>query len=109
MSETAWFPDYRLTSSFLFLLSCLLCSIIFLFCDETAQNEQGKRKVNRPTLFFMIHCGLSLVNNVLWANWNSSLNSHIVIVGNPLQKVFLFFSFSFYVSFFVSFFLYPLK
>jgi len=47
-------------------------------------NEQGKRCVERPTIFFMPHCGQTLYNNVIWANW--SCLSRIVIVGNSFGK-----------------------
>ncbi|XP_078363059.1 SRR1-like protein isoform X2 [Oculina patagonica] len=44
-------------------------------------NEEGKRKVESLTLFFMLHCGKPLYNSVLWANWGPGL-SNVVILGN---------------------------
>jgi len=44
-------------------------------------NEVGKRSVRVPTLFYMIHCPMQLYNNVVWANWGSSLRN-VAIVGN---------------------------
>jgi len=34
-----------------------------------------------PTIFYMPHCGRTLSNNVLWANWGSSL-SKVLLLGN---------------------------
>ena len=34
-----------------------------------AVNEEGKRRVARPTIAFMPHCCQALYNNLLWANW----------------------------------------
>jgi len=43
-------------------------------------NEEGKRKVIHPTLFYMPHCGKALYNNVIWANWECL--SSIALIGN---------------------------
>lgn len=50
-------------------------------CSLIQQNEEGKRKVESFTLFFMLHCGKPLYNSVLWANWGPAL-SNVVILGN---------------------------
>jgi hypothetical protein len=47
------------------------------------ENEEGKRRVNRLTLFYMPHCGRALYNNVIWANWDSLEN--ICILGNSFE------------------------
>mmetsp|Transcript_925 Transcript_925/g.1689 ORF Transcript_925/g.1689 Transcript_925/m.1689 type:complete len:248 (-) Transcript_925:48-791(-) len=47
-------------------------------------NEQCKRKVERPTLFYMPHCARAMYNNVVWANWGSSLAS-VAILGNSFS------------------------
>eukprot|EP00978_Attheya_sp_CCMP212_P005125 scaffold11322_cov45-Attheya_sp.AAC.2 len=53
-------------------------------------NEQGKRKIEKNTFFFMPHCPMRLYSNVLWANWNqhlfdSSQQGRILIFGNSFQ------------------------
>jgi hypothetical protein len=47
--------------------------------------QQGKRKVENPTIFFMPHCGQGLYNNVLLANWGPSLE-HIFVLGNSFHR-----------------------
>jgi len=49
------------------------------------ENEEGKRQVTRPTLFFMPHCPQALYNNVLWSNWGLGL-SRVLILGNSLRN-----------------------
>ena len=49
------------------------------------QNEEGKRKVKRRTLFFMPHCDLWLYSNVLWANWAPAGLAATVIAGNSFS------------------------
>ncbi|XP_063848983.1 SRR1-like protein [Scylla paramamosain] len=51
------------------------------------RNEEGKRKVVETTLFFLPHCGKELYNNLLWTNWNPSLLSRCVIVGNSFSTI----------------------
>lgn len=51
------------------------------------RNEEGKRKAEGKTLFFLPHCGKALYNNLLWANWNASSLSHCVIIGNSLSSI----------------------
>ncbi|XP_040432472.1 SRR1-like protein [Cygnus olor] len=35
------------------------------------ENEEGKhRGPGGPTLFYMVHCGKALYNNLLWRNWS---------------------------------------
>jgi hypothetical protein len=45
-------------------------------------NQQGKRIVNEPTLFFMPHCPLSLYTNVLYTNWGRL--GRVFVFGNSL-------------------------
>ncbi|XP_020629792.1 SRR1-like protein isoform X2 [Orbicella faveolata] len=54
-------------------------------CSLIEHNEEGKRKVDSSTLFFMLHCGKPLYNSVLWANWGPGL-SNVVILGNRLTS-----------------------
>ncbi|XP_069070795.1 SRR1-like protein [Pleurodeles waltl] len=49
------------------------------------ENEEGKRGVDSPTLFYMIHCGKALYNNLLWKNWSVDSLSKVVIIGNSFQ------------------------
>eukprot|EP00057_Strongylocentrotus_purpuratus_P003326 XP_003726417.1 PREDICTED: SRR1-like protein [Strongylocentrotus purpuratus] len=49
------------------------------------KNEEGKRQVTEPTLFFMPHCGKPLYNNLLWANWGQRL-SNLIILGNSFNN-----------------------
>ena len=44
-------------------------------------NEEGKRTVDKTTVFFMPHCPMQLYNNVIWANWSLNL-SNVIVVGN---------------------------
>ncbi|XP_019805739.2 SRR1-like protein [Tursiops truncatus] len=48
-----------------------------------SENEEGKRSVyGEPTVFYMLHCGTALYNNLLWRNWSIDALSKMVIVGN---------------------------
>ncbi|XP_033123502.1 SRR1-like protein [Anneissia japonica] len=49
-------------------------------------NEEGKRRVYKPTIFFMPHCGKPLYNNLLWCNWGNSL-ANLIIIGNSFQQL----------------------
>ncbi|XP_035659401.1 SRR1-like protein [Branchiostoma floridae] len=50
------------------------------------KNEEGKRPVNRRTLFYMPHCGKPLYNNLLWSNWGPQL-SNLAVLGNSLSNM----------------------
>jgi len=45
------------------------------------KNDEGKRKIcnNGVTLVYFPHCSSQLVNNFIWANWNTSIHSCIVL------------------------------
>ncbi|XP_023976711.2 SRR1-like protein [Physeter macrocephalus] len=50
------------------------------------ENEEGKRSVyGEPTVFYMLHCGTALYNNLLWRNWSIDALSKMVIVGNSFR------------------------
>ncbi|NXL95861.1 SRR1L protein, partial [Alectura lathami] len=50
------------------------------------ENEEGKRGVQgSPTLFYMVHCGKALYNNLLWRNWSVGALSNMVIIGNSFK------------------------
>lgn len=46
------------------------------------ENEEGKRQAKKPTLFYLLHCGKALYNNLLWKNWDKEYLTHIIIIGN---------------------------
>lgn len=46
------------------------------------ENEEGKRQANKPTLFYLLHCGKALYNNLLWKNWGKQFLIQIIIIGN---------------------------
>ena len=50
------------------------------------ENEVAKRKCSKSTLFYMPHCGKSLYNNLLWANWGINLDD-VVIIGNSFTRM----------------------
>ncbi|XP_058895505.1 SRR1-like protein isoform X1 [Kogia breviceps] len=50
------------------------------------ENEEGKRSVHgEPTVFYMLHCGTALYNNLLWRNWSIDALSKMVIMGNSFR------------------------
>ncbi|XP_072243088.1 SRR1-like protein isoform X2 [Leuresthes tenuis] len=49
------------------------------------ENEEGKRPVTKPTLFYMMHCGKALYNNLLWRNWRAQSLSQVMIIGNAFS------------------------
>ncbi|XP_076063870.1 SRR1-like protein isoform X3 [Oratosquilla oratoria] len=50
--------------------------------NVSEENEEGKRRITCPTLFYMPHCGKALYNNLLWANWTLSSLANCIIIGN---------------------------
>ncbi|KAF5929174.1 hypothetical protein HPG69_019194 [Diceros bicornis minor] len=51
-----------------------------------SENEEGKRSVcGEPTIFYMLHCGTALYNNLLWSNWSVDALSKMVIIGNSFK------------------------
>jgi hypothetical protein len=48
------------------------------------ENERGKRKVDKRTLFYMPHCPIGLYHNVLLANWETL--DKIVVFGNSFSE-----------------------
>ncbi|XP_047417896.1 SRR1-like protein [Sciurus carolinensis] len=51
-----------------------------------SENEEGKRSVRgQPTVFYMLHCGTALYNNLLWSNWSADALSKMVIIGNSFK------------------------
>ncbi|KAL2767611.1 SRR1-like protein, partial [Daubentonia madagascariensis] len=51
-----------------------------------SENEEGKRSIcGEPTIFYMLHCGTALYNNLLWSNWSVDALSKMVIIGNSFR------------------------
>ncbi|XP_074015586.1 SRR1-like protein [Numenius arquata] len=51
-------------------------------------NEEGKHGIEGlATLFYMVHCGKALYNNLLWRNWSPGALSKMVIVGNSFKGI----------------------
>ncbi|XP_067270563.1 SRR1-like protein [Pseudorasbora parva] len=51
------------------------------------ENEEGKRPVYQPTLFYLMHCGKALYNNLLWRNWTPETLQKIIIIGNSFHGI----------------------
>ncbi|XP_043103131.1 SRR1-like protein [Puntigrus tetrazona] len=51
------------------------------------ENEEGKRGVYHPTLFYLMHCGKALYNNLLWRNWTPQTLPKIIIIGNSFHGI----------------------
>ncbi|XP_017269381.1 SRR1-like protein [Kryptolebias marmoratus] len=52
-----------------------------------AENEEGKRQATKPTLFYLMHCGKALYNNLLWKNWSAQCLTLVVIIGNSFNGI----------------------
>ncbi|XP_055017670.1 SRR1-like protein isoform X3 [Boleophthalmus pectinirostris] len=52
-----------------------------LVCECVCEWE-GKRQVDKPTIFYLMHCGKALYNNLLWKNWSKHCLTEIIIIGN---------------------------
>ncbi|KAM4707474.1 SRR1-like protein [Discoglossus pictus] len=52
-----------------------------------SENEEGKYTVCRHTLFYMLHCGKALYNNLLWRNWSQDTLPNITIIGNSFKGI----------------------
>ncbi|XP_067329688.1 SRR1-like protein [Anolis sagrei] len=53
------------------------------------ENEEGKHSVvsGVRTLFFMVHCGKALYNNLLWSNWAPKTLSKMAVLGNSFRRI----------------------
>ncbi|CAL8069597.1 unnamed protein product [Orchesella dallaii] len=49
-------------------------------------NEEGKRRIDSPTIVFMPHCPHQLVNNFLFANWNPESLVNCYILCNSISE-----------------------
>ncbi|KAK5871400.1 hypothetical protein PBY51_004284 [Eleginops maclovinus] len=50
-------------------------------------NEEGKRLATKPTLFYLMHCGKALYNNLLWKNWSTQSLPLMIIIGNSFNGI----------------------
>lgn len=64
----------------LFLLLCIINFII-----SPSEMQEGKRLAIKPTLFYLMHCGKALYNNLLWKNWSPNCLPLVVIIGNSFN------------------------
>ncbi|XP_034547530.1 SRR1-like protein [Notolabrus celidotus] len=51
------------------------------------ENEEGKRLATKPTLFYLMHCGKALYNNLLWKNWSTQCLSLMIVIGNSFSGI----------------------
>ncbi|MCJ8735092.1 hypothetical protein PDJAM_G00242740 [Pangasius djambal] len=51
------------------------------------ENEEGKRAVCHPTLFYLMHCGKALYNNLLWKNWSPQILPKVIVIGNSFLGI----------------------
>ncbi|XP_057520167.1 protein SENSITIVITY TO RED LIGHT REDUCED 1 [Amaranthus tricolor] len=56
-----------------------------LGCSVITVNEEGRRRVSKPTLFFMPHCEAVLYHNLLQANWDVKTVRNLVLFGNSFE------------------------
>ncbi|NXE69431.1 SRR1L protein, partial [Calcarius ornatus] len=50
--------------------------------------QEGKHGIEgAATLFYMVHCGKALYNNLLWSNWSPAALSKLVIIGNSFRGI----------------------
>lgn len=47
--------------------------------------QEGKRLATKPTLFYLMHCGKALYNNLLWKNWSTRCLPLMIIIGNSFS------------------------
>lgn len=49
------------------------------------ENEEGKHLATKATLFYLMHCGKALYNNLLWKNWSTRCLPLMIIIGNSFS------------------------
>ncbi|XVF46721.1 hypothetical protein PTKIN_Ptkin03bG0050900 [Pterospermum kingtungense] len=57
-----------------------------LGCTVLSVNEDCKRRVERPTLFFMPYVPSHLESNLLEANWSPSNINHVILLTNRMSE-----------------------
>lgn len=66
------------------------CILRNIGINVLVENDECKHKAIEPTLFYMIHCGKPMYNNVLCANWNIDSLKNVFIMGNSFNHIELF-------------------
>eukprot|EP00850_Spirogloea_muscicola_P019992 SM000204S05854 [mRNA] locus=s204:245930:248621:+ [translate_table: standard] len=74
-ASPVWVYDPVLTALERTAMKCLGCECL-------PHNEEGLRRAERPTVFYMPHCEVELYENVLLANAESGLLGQVAILGN---------------------------
>lgn len=55
---------------------------------SAVRGQEGKHGIEgAATLFYMVHCGKALYNNLLWSNWSPAALSKLVIIGNSFRGI----------------------
>jgi hypothetical protein len=54
-------------------------------CSVLSVNEQGRRHVVKPTLFYLPHCEAELYDSLLNANWRAEDLNRMVLFGNSFE------------------------
>lgn len=57
-----------------------------LGCRVIQRDEQGRRVVEAPTIFYMPHCEAVLYDNLLRANWRPVALNQMVVLGNSFSE-----------------------
>jgi hypothetical protein len=70
---------------------CTLCHIEKILNYSIQPNhwhlQEGKRQCEKTTVFYMPHCGKSLYNNLLFANWSPDRLCQLIIIGNSFSNI----------------------
>ncbi|KDP22014.1 hypothetical protein JCGZ_02858 [Jatropha curcas] len=81
--EFSWIGDIEVFDP---ILSAAESQVLEAFgCSVITINEHGRRRVTRPTLFYMPHCEAELYDNLLQANWGAGQLNQIVLFGNSFE------------------------
>lgn len=62
-------------------------TIQFLYYNHDNDPQEGKRLASRPTLFYLMHCGKALYNNLLWKNWSTQCLPRLSVIGNSFSSM----------------------
>ncbi|XP_064321929.1 SRR1-like protein isoform X2 [Phalacrocorax carbo] len=60
-------------------------AFLLLLLEELGEGKHGIE--GSATLFYMVHCGKALYNNLLWRNWSAGALSKMVIIGNSFKGI----------------------